>query len=532
MKRVLTALMVLSLTAWSGSALAARDDQVTLSAKKLKAVLGKVLELQRRVSDLEHGKARGGPSEVEKSAAIPEYDKLTRDIEEIYDTLDKVETRALQDKVNFGVEVRSRVDFFKYEDVWTYTEPAANPNALFGLDPGDMVDHVYPNTINSARKEWTADNKWSTRVRLNMEARAANSLTFHGRLAVYKNWAESGDIQRNVDFYRAHRPDDTTVKLDRAYVDWIVPVPFPLAVTFGRHPSTEGPPMEYRENLPRQATYPSLVYEGETDGIVVTLGLERYTGLVNSGLRLAYGKGYQQDESGYSNFTAFGSRASGIKDTNFWAAFFETEVPYVPESLLVLSYIHGNDLIDNPAGPQANLGNMDVYGAHLQMSNFLDTGLDLFVSWGLNNADPKKRAGQYATTQMYFINPATGLLTTMPVGLLGTQGSKWGWAIYTGFRYTVPVDALKRPKIGFEFNYGSPHWFSFTWGSSDPYNKLATRGKAYEVYYIQPFNRYLFIRTGYTKINYNWSFSGYHLGEPWKIDENLSNFYALLDVRF
>lgn len=45
-----------------------------------------------------------------------------------------------------------------------------------------------------------------------------------------------------------------------------------------------------KENRSRQSTYPSLLFDGEADGIVATVGLERYTGLKNSGLRFAYGK--------------------------------------------------------------------------------------------------------------------------------------------------------------------------------------------------------------------------------------------------
>ena len=52
-----------------------------------------------------------------------------------------------------------------------------------------------------------------------------------------------------------------------------------------------------KENRKRQSTYPSLLFDGEADGIVTTLGLERYTGWKDSGLRLAWGKAYQDDDN-------------------------------------------------------------------------------------------------------------------------------------------------------------------------------------------------------------------------------------------
>ena len=110
--------------------------------------------------------------------------------------------------------------------------------------------------------------------------------------------------------------------------------------------------------------------------------------------------------------------------------------------------------------------------------------------------------------------------------------SHTGWAIYAGTRYNIQYKPLNDPKVGFEFNHGSEYWFSFTWGSSELYNKLATRGNAYDVYYIQPFNENLFGRLGYTYIDYNHGASGLHIGEPGTSDASLSNVYFLMDVRF
>lgn len=104
--------------------------------------------------------------------------------------------------------------------------------------------------------------------------------------------------------------------------------------------------------------------------------------------------------------------------------------------------------------------------------------------------------------------------------------------MYAGFRYTIPGDFLNDAKIGFEFNHGSKYWFSYTWGSSELYNKLATRGNVYDIYYIQPFNDNLFLRTGYTLVDYEYTGSGMHLGAPMMSEAELRNFYILLDCRF
>jgi hypothetical protein len=128
-----------------------------------------------------------------------------------------------------------------------------------------------------------------------------------------------------------------------------------------------------------------------------------------------------------------------------------------------------------------------------------------------------------------------GLMTDDQFGSNAIDTAKTtGRAVYAGLRYELPIAFLNRPKIGFEYNEGSRYWFSYTPGSSEIYNRLATRGEAYDAYYIQPFNDYLFLRTGYTKIKYKWTGSGMPIGTPREYDEKpeFHNFYILLDARF
>ncbi len=452
-------------------------EMVTLPKDAYEALLKRLDRLEKKVAELEKSQ-----KQTKK--------EIRSDIDDIYDTLDQVETKVLKDKLDIGAELRTRVDFYALNNT------------------------RYPN--NSKKHDLHNDNFWSNRFRLNLEAKITNNLFFHGRLAVYKNWADSDRITMYADPNRAHVPDDTTLKLDRAYVDWIIPhTPIPLALTFGRQPSTEGPPFEFKENRPRQSTYPALLFDGEADGIVLTLGLERYLHIKNCGFRIAYGKGYQSDDDD----KIYLDDRMGLDDLDVLGLFFEGEIPNIPRSLFVISYVNGWNFVDNPLNARANLGDMHLFGVHLQASNFLESGFDVFFSWGINWSDP---------------NGKTVTMPFGPAGLLSSDGKHdhTGWAIYTGFRYTLPFASLNQAKIGFEYNYGSKYWFSFTQGSTEIYNKLASRGNVYDFYYIQPFNKYLFLRTGYTYIDYNYTLSGWHLGQPQRTDEDLTNFYLLLDVRF
>ncbi len=470
----------------------AKEEMMVIPKSAYDAILQRLNSLQQKVDKLE-----------KKDIQIDSKTKsLDRNLDDIYDTLDKVETKSIKDRLNWGVELRTRVDNYK------------------------VTNQFNPQT--GEKDDYSADNHWTNRFRLNMSADIMKGLSFHGRLTVYKNWS---NIKR-VAFYpyadpnTAHVPSDTSLKLDRAYIDWIVPnLPVPLAITVGRQPATEGPASEFKENRKRQSTYPVLLFDGEADGIVATVGLERYLGLKSSGLRFAYGKGYQsQDDK-----TVYLDSRYGIDDLNVFGFFFETELPRLPQSLLVLSYVRGNDFVDNPIDPGKNLGDMDLFGVHVQAPNILGSGFDVFFSWGLNRSHPNNK---YVDIPIG-VGP-DGKPITMPAGLLSSNGDddQTGWAIYTGFRYTTPFAKLNNPKLGFEYNHGSKYWFSFTQGSIELYNKLATRGNVYDFYYIQPFNRYLFMRLGYTIVDYDYSGSGWHIGQPMDTDEGLKDFYFLIDCRF
>ncbi len=451
-------------------------EMITIPADSYERLLERLERLEKRVSELEQ--------KQEKTRQ-----ETKEEINDIYDTLDTVETKILKDKLDIGAELRTRVDFYALHDT------------------------LYPDGLR--KKDLHNDNFWSNRFRLNLEAKISKNLLFHGRLAVYKNWADSDRVTMYADPNRVHVPDDTTLKLDRAYVDWIIPdFPLPLAITFGRQPSTEGPPFEFKENRPRQSTYPALLFDGEADGIVATFGLERILHIRNCGLRIAYGKGYQSDDDD----RIYLDDRMGLDDLDVLGLFFEGEIPHFPGSLFVISYVNGWNFVDNPLGARENLGDMQLFGVHLQVPN-LFTGFDAFFSYGVNWSDP---------------NGQTVMMPFGPAGLLSDDGKDdhTGWAIYTGFRYRLPFSYLKGARVGFEYNHGSKYWFSFTQGSTEIYNKLATRGDVFDWYYLQPFNRYFFFRTGFTYIDYDYTLSGWHLGQPHKTSEELTNFYMLLDIRF
>lgn len=494
------------------------EDTVTIPLDDYKAILHRLDALQERVEFLESSQT--GPKGQSTSGKKLVSDT---DLEYIYDSIDDLETKQLQNKMNFGAELRTRVDAYRVKNLTAINTTLMQQEILSGVPPAKAILNAseYIDTRNDY-------NNWTNRFRINMNAQITDGLAFHGRLAMYKNWGDSDD-GTDTGFFndsnRAQMPNSSALWVDRAYVDWIPQgSPVPLAITIGRHPSSEGPPFELKENRLRQSTYPALIFDGEADGIVATVGLERYTDLKESGLRFAYGKMYHSDDEFRSStpFPFFDDNEAG--DSTIFASLLETRIPGLEDSLLVFSYAKIWDLPFCYTGPQlpntgianSSLGDLDLWGVHAQAKNIRDSGLDFFFSYGGNSSDPNENAplGFY--------------------GLLSQDGHEnhKGYALYSGLRYTLPFEGFRQAKFGLEYNYGSRYWFSMTMGPPDLFNKLATRGSVYDFYYIQPVNKYLFFRTGYLRVNYNYTGSGSYQGQPLDTNATLDNIYLLMDVHF
>lgn len=516
MKLTLVALIAALL--FSGNTFAG-DETITIPVADYKAILNRLDALQKRVEFLEDGKPVTDTEDVQSQPVAQDerYEKLTVNIDEIYDTLDDLETKKLQNKLNFGAELRTRVDYFKgenydYVDTVKFSE-ALNSGASYFQAGADSVKH------EDSHKDYS---NWSNRYRITMDARVTDTIEFHGRLSGGGYW---GDSDSGDAFFGKSQVflggQENGLGIDRFYVDWIpTGLPFPFALTVGRQPSSEGPPFELRENTVRQSTYPALLFNGIADGLVATLGLDRYTGLDNSGLRFAYGKAYHSDSDSYlTPFPFFNDGEAG--DSDIYAGFFESKIPGLQDSLMVFSYarIQGlPTLFSGPAEPifhfsNENLGDMDLWGIHLQAKNIVDSGLDLFFSYAGNHSSPDKPT-------------AIGLLSW------GNTEEQSGYAFYSGLRYSIPFEPLNNPKLGFEYNYGSKYWYSMTVGCPSPFNKLATRGSVYDFYYIQPVNKYLFFRAGYLRAEYDYTLSGLYVGEPEPSNTTLEDVYLLMDIRF
>ena len=445
------------------------------------ALIGSTLSAQSLEDRLNHLEE----TIVKQQKTINDLTSATEDIEEIDERLEVIETRSFTDKIQFGLGMRVEMNNFdnKYAD----------------------------------GKSYKANEIWRTKVNLNMKAKITNNLKFTGKLTMYKNWGDSTPRNMDKGTVQGRRPDGSQVFLERAYLDWSInPGSYiPLTATIGRQPSSDGPSYQFKEDSTRKGTYDALAFDAAVDGAVLTANM---SSLVDGlAIRYAYATANVQDQSGPTEY--YGADNKSYKKLKVNAVFVDKVFNSLPfENLPQAYFVSPTALYSIPSGKKAiisttpntpvtvmpindiNIGDLDLMGAMFEASN-INGNIDFFFHYTQSKAKPNGKlfAGK------------VGLLTSTA----GDTKTKTGQALWVGTRYSINKDW----KIGAEYNKGSKNWFSYTGGSADPLNKLATRGDAVEVYITKSINKYANIRVGYVGINNEYTGSGIHLGKPTKISE-------------
>ena len=405
--------------------------------------------------------------------------QLENDADALADKAERIETKTLTDKLNFGIDFHTTVNNYdkKYAD-----------------------GHKH-----------NSNNLYTTKLSLNMKTRITPTMKFTGKLSMYKYWADSTRHRYSYfDSMEGRVPSGSGIFVDRAYVDWKFldnSSLFPSVLTIGRQPSSDGPSHQFSANTTRKSTYSALVFDGNSDGIVLTTSLKNATPFKNAKIRLAYGKGFQNDQTRETPTNAFIGSDNSLKDTNVYGLFLESPILGVDNTLFQVGIVNMRDIIadadDTNASSNTNIGDLTFAGIMFEGTNVLDSKWDLFAHFAYVHSSPNGNVFKYNSKNYSLLGDGSDF------------SSKDANAFWIGARYTFH----NQSKIGAEYNQGSKYWVSATQGSFDLINKLATRGKAYELYYIYPINRYSFLKLGGTYVDYDYTGSGWYLGKPKHFNE-------------
>ena len=436
--------------------------------------------------------------------------------------------------------------------------PAADRKAIFAGLTGMNNGLGYTPT---AATDFKNDTMWTNRLRVNMRVKATEDIEFKGRLAMYKSWGMENnpvDSQLNAgngggpfmlnslsfDGNSTRMPTDNALRVDRAFMNWNSIGGSPFWFSIGRRPTTDGPPAQFRMGVDERLATPVAYMDYPFDGLSIgyayrsLFGIDDFPGRV----RLCYGRGFEAGPQTDQQHSLEDVDFSGVSwdvynkghrylNIESFGAFNMFNVPGGVTFVNPLEFAlwEKDSTLYNPLNPsrnnildRANLGN--IYHTDAVYTDKINN-LNYFLTGGWSHT---KASG----------------MDEMGTSLLGSwwqePTDKDGFSVYTGVRYDFPDKPFK---VGLEYNYGTKNWISFTPGNDDLYaSKLATRGHVIEAYGIwnlpvgEAVSRFgkAFMRLGYQHYQYEYTGSGFWLGEPMKISDLASDplaaqFYTPVD---
>jgi hypothetical protein len=365
------------------------------------------------------------------------------------------------------------------------------------------------------------DALFTNRLRLRFNAKVADNVSVDARLSMYKVFGDSTGVQMfngqpntlAIDGTTTRVPSGDMLRVERAFFNWTNIGGSKLYFSIGRRPSTDGPPLNFRQDEPRGGTPSGALFDYQYDGM--TLG---YHITDKTTVRACYGVGYS---SGFGNGNLLKTPADRLKDVHLLGVMsdlYESDTAFVQvlgahawnvtdgfngEIVLPNNPITG-DAIGAPVimryTPSANLGGINLYGIVAQKKF---GPVDMFVSGNWNSLRPNG--------------------VTTPFGGMGSDPfdvpvNHEGQMIYVGLRYSFPQNDGKT-KLGFEMNHGSKYWFNFANAEDDIIApKTNTRGEVYETYLTHRISERFILKAAFQHYNYTWSGSGWHLGAPKRLD--------------
>jgi hypothetical protein len=382
---------------------------------------------------------------------------------------------------------------------------------------------------------YSDDNKimYTNRLRLNLDSQLSENVSFAGRLSMYKVFGDSTGVQMfagqptqlAIDGITTRVPNSDILRVERAYFTWNNIGGAPLYISIGRRPSTEGPPMNYRNDEMRAGTPSGGLIDYQFDGITVGYHIGEKVAL-----RACYGLGY---ESGFGNGDALKLPADRLKDVHFFGGNFDlysTEKTFVQSTIArawnVTDGFNGQMVLpNNPVTgdpinapvimrytPSVNLGAINLYGLNLsrRMGQF-----DLYSSFNWSSTRPNGET-----------SPFGGLMSDP----YDTPENHEGHMILLGARFSVPQND-GRTKFGFEFNQGSKYWFNFAQAEDDILApKTSTRGEVYETYLTHRITDRFIFKFSYLRYDPTYSGSGWHVGAPKRLDSSPVLGFPTFDV--
>lgn len=451
---------------------------------------------------------------------VEELEKRLKYYDEMEEIVEEIEKKSFQDRINLSSELRFRADQFSYR--------------LTKLKTGLEGSEVDRDAVEGDPFEKQYEPHYAVMLRLNMTATIEENAKFFARLVGSRS---SQNNQRLCVLSRkiTAEPENKNMAFDfdRAYFDlkFLDTDGGKFYLSTGILPTSGGSSSNIIENAPRKSMFPSLMFDSNVMGAILTGDFSESVGIEKSFVRAIGGKAFTLNPGQFY----YQCNRETIQNMDVGGLFFETKLPVVSENILYIGANRAGNIKATPyLGSSSTsvdiktlkpLGDITNYGAGLEVRN-LASDWDLFFHYAISHPDGNGNRIDFTDT-----NPdlaATGNFYTTADYARGELLNEEGYAYHTGFRHAL-CDCVT---WGGEYNRGSKYWWSATQGSEDVFNKLATRGEAVEAYINYYHDRMINFRAGYLGMHESYTGSGWHFGEPAEKSGDQQNYYLIISTRF
>ena len=508
MKQSIIALSAIA--ALSTSAFAAQVTHTDMM-EQIEALKAQISALERKIGDTASTSKENKVS-LEKmmntnasTVSDARFKKLESKVDRIGDTAKTAKIASAKDNIKWDVDFRTQVDNIQYKHI---SGEESKNNAL--LTNRLWLGASYAPNVNTIFKGKISYNK------------AFGDTANHSQSNTNPGYA-------NFDWVTNENATDNTLKVKEAYWlykdDKLMGADVPWTVSVGRRPSTDGLPINLRNN--QSANSPlSHVVDVEFDGFSIKLDTEKVTGLPGSWFKVCGGRGLTNATPRFDMFTPAYADNDDLNPDIDMLGFIAA--PYDDGQYSVhINYARAWNLIGFDQSSlnafngayQTYMGTPtadNAYAMQMAIPEFQDVGDIDFLTVLLKSEGIGDGISDYLDDTTVFASFAMSKTKPNSLGMLGSTDSQTGHSIWLGVNAPCPISP-DDSRIGVEWNKGSKYWRSMTYAEdSFAGSKIAARGTAWEIYRNQNINEALSWGLSYTHIKYDYTGSNSFFGADGK----------------
>jgi hypothetical protein len=390
-------------------------------------------------------------------------------------------------------------------------------NLKFGADYRLSVDKL--NYTMADGSELENRSLFRNRLWLNMHYSFDDHVKFGAQLSYNKFFGQRTSASSlgmdGFDWLATESVQDDVVRVRAVYLnfhyDTFFGMNLPWKLGIGRRPSSNGKLISLREDDPETSPL-GHISNAEFDGGSLKFYLDSVLGTTGGSIKFAAGRGMSSVESHFSSAPYSDSSAN---PTDTITMFAINLIPYSTDTINTeIQYTQADNLVDmtNAGFDMQGNFNPSAYNPALEVVG----DLRLISAYGSYRSKSLNDALFFASIAMSQTDPDA------KHAMLGSSDSETGQSLWLGAQFASLIS--QKGKMGFEYNYGSKYWRSFTYGEDTLIgSKIAARGNAIEMYFTEPIVKGLSAQLRYTYIDYDYSgsngFFGAQSGTPVKISD-------------